>query len=216
MKKLPLQELRRITSYFHEGNMIFTYKAHIKNAEFIGKPKDKLIGLGFDTKNEKTNDNKSFNLGFDVIADLQFNDEVEFDSSKDSRLSYLFKIFGIKQDDNPVKIQIDYKSNVSINLNYISNITINDIIIKEKDYYFTENAFDYSELTNLYIQKIELSENIKNLFNDEVTESAIINAIIKDYNLFDEYEKRINYALKEQIDPIVTYYHHEKIIPKDM
>lgn len=216
MQTIPLKELKRIAGYYHEGNIIFTEEAKIKNAKFIGSPKDQFIGVDFDAVNERTGHEDAMNLGFKVIAALQFNEESEFDSTSDGELSKLFKTYSVNKNNEPIKTQLNYIVDVEINLNYTSNIEIDTSALEEEGYYFAHGSLDYSELTNLIIQKIELNDHVKSLFNDEVSETEIINAIVKDYDLYKEFEKRINYALQGQGDPIVTYGDHEQRIPADV
>lgn len=219
MGNISNRELNRIASYFNEGSMIYTYEADIKNAKFIGEPQDTLVGKEIGTENQRTGTPDCIDLGFKVKSHLQFNEESEFNSQNDTTLSSLFKENYNQQNEqidiNNTKINFTYTVDVNIMLDYLSNIDVSDLEVETEGVYFTRGEIDYSKLTDLLIINIEFSKNLRDLFDDSVSDKEIKDAIINDFNLYDEFVNRINHAIEEG-DSIVTFYDHEKEIPADI
>lgn len=219
MNIISNRELNRIASYFNEGSMTYTYEADIKNAKFIGEPKDTLSGKEVGTDNQRTGTPNCIDLGFKVKAQLQFNEESEFNNQNDTDLSALFKENYNQNNDqidpNNAKLNFTYTVDVDVMLNYLSNIGVSDLELETEGVYYTHGEIDYSELTDLLITNIEFSKNLRDLFNDFVSDNEIKDAIISDFNLNDEFAKRVNHAIEEG-DSIVTFYDHEKEIPADI
>lgn len=219
MDNISNRELNRIASYFNEGSMLYTYEADIKNAKFIGEPQDSLVGKEIGTENQRTGTSDCIDLGFKVKAYLQFHEESEFNSQNDTTLSALFKENYNQQseqvDVNNTKLNFTYTVDVDVMLDYLSNIDVNDLEIETEGVYFTRDEVDYSRLNDLSITNIEFSKNLRDLFDESVSDKEIKDAIIDDFNLYNEFTNRINHAIEEG-DPIVTFGGHEQEIPADV
>lgn len=166
-------------------------------------------------KLKKTDYNSSFDdvlLTYDVQLNLNYCDDVLFDTTNHSNLSQLYYQKSTQIDHTRFNYLLDV--DFIVNLTYEVNLGVSYKDVDES--YHTFYSYDYIKVNQLEIKALNVDKKLIDLFGDgivNVTYDELKNAILKDLNVNEQLKQLFNHdnVTIIQIENYENYYTKDEV-----